>query len=261
MTFLTSVTLIIVLSVLLVAERVFLCLAVYFDCRGKNISSFVLWTVLTAVFGWIPAVVYACLRKTLKKKEVLCRACGSRIISSDGRCPRCGSDVEFAKNKQYGKTSITFLILFIVFFVMSCVTIGVFYTNYFTKEYKSGDIFSAFENSSETDSESIADGDSEGIYYDRKGEVYSDIDDIVYYDADGNSYSFDKDSFCYIDSLGNSYSSMQCFIDSDGYFYYDSNNELEFDSQLKKYSDKNGKTYVPIMGVYWDANGNIQTVY
>ena len=71
MTFLTNVTLIIVLIVLLTAQRVFLSLAVYFDCQSKNVSSYVLWTVLTAVFGWIPAVVYACLRKTLKNKDLL----------------------------------------------------------------------------------------------------------------------------------------------------------------------------------------------
>lgn len=261
MTFLTSVTLIIILSVLLVAQRVFLCLAVYFDCQNKNVSSYVLWTVLTAVFGWIPAVVYACLRKTLKKKEILCRACGSRIVSADGRCPRCGNDVEASKNRQYGKTSITFLVLFIVFYILSCVTVGVFYTNYFIKEYKGGNVLSAFENSAQSDEQEGNDDGSEEIYYDRNGASYTDIDDIVYYDAEGNSYSFDEDSFCYIDSQGNSYSSIQCFIDEPGYFYYDSNSELEFDSKLKKYSDKNGKTYIPIMGVYWDANGNIQTVY
>lgn len=260
MTFLTNVTLIIVLIVLLTAQRVFLSLAVYFDCQSKNVSSYVLWTVLTAVFGWIPAVVYACLRKTLKKKELLCRACGSRIVSEDGRCPRCGNDIAAAKNRQYGKTSITFIILFVVFYILSCVTLGVFYSNYF-KEYKNVDILSSFEESTDSADESISDGEEGEIYYDRNGSSYTDIDDVVYYDPEGNSYSFDEDSFCYIDSQGNSYSSIQCFIDSDGYFYYDTDSELEYNSQLEKYSDKDGKTYIPIMGVYWDANGNLLTIY
>lgn len=265
MAFLTNVTLIIIFSILYAAQRVFLCLAVYFDCKRRSIASSVLWTVLTLIFGWIPAVVYACLRKTLKKKDLLCRACGSRIVTDDGRCPRCGNDVESSKIKQYNKTSIAFLVLFIVFYILSSVTVVTFYTTQILKNVNGSDILSAFENSAETDDSDFDDDsdsyDSETVYYDRNGSAYSDIDDVVYYDADGNTYSFDEDAYCYIDSSGTTYSSMQCFIDEDGYFYYDTDNTLEFDSNLKKYTDKAGKTYVPAVGVYWDAQGNIKTIY
>lgn len=265
MAFLTNVTLIIIFSILYIAQRVFLCLAVYFDCKSKNISSGVLWTVLTVFFGWIPALVYVCLRKTLKKKELLCRACGSRIVSADGRCPRCGNDVESSKIKQYNKTSIAFLVLFIVFYILSSVTLVTFYTNQILKDANGSDILSAFENGAETDDNDLDDESdsygSETVYYDRNGAAYSDIDDVVYYDAEGNTYLFNEDEFCFVDSNGASYSSMQCFIDEDGYFYYDTDNKLEFDSALKKYTDKDGKTYVPTVGVYWDAQGNVKTIY
>ena len=264
MAFLTNVTLIIIFSIFYVAQRVFLCLAVYFDCKRKSIASSVLWTVLTLIFGWISALVYVCLRKTLKKKELLCRACGSRIVSVDGRCPRCGNDVESSKIKQYNKTSIAFLVLFIVFYILSSVTVVTLYTTQILKNVKDGNVLSAFENSAETDNDfgdEIDSYDNQTVYYDRNGAAYSDIDDMVYYDADGNAYSFDEDSFCYIDSNGATYSSMQCFINEDGYFYYDTDNNLEFNYELKKYTDKDGKTYVPAVGVYWDAQGNIKTIY
>lgn len=84
----------------------------------------------------------------------------------------------------------------------------------------------------------------------------------VYYDAKGASYRFSSDDFCYKDDDGNAYASLQCFLDENGYFYFDKENKLTYDSEIKKYKDpESEKTYIPIMGVYWDAQGNMQSTY
>lgn len=273
MSILSNVILIVILCVLGLASRVFLTLAVYFDCQSKRIKASLLWTLLTAIFGWIPAVVYACVRSTSPKEAVLCRQCGSYVPPGEGFCPRCGNAFGLEMQKQKEKNSKTFLILFVVVYILTVILSGTLYFNVFREIAKGEDFLSEFFDDAQNDSardffafdeNDLKDWDedhAEGIYYDLKGKAYDDIDDVVYYDADGNTYIFEEDRFCYMDDKKNTYASLQCFLDENGYFYFDKDNALQFDNQAKKYVDKDKKAYTPIMGVYWDAQGNMQSIY
>lgn len=280
MSIVSNLILIILLCTLGVASRVFLTLAVYFDCKAKGVKALLLWTLLPAVFGWIPAVVYACVRSSVAKDSVVCRQCGSQIPSGAAFCPRCGYTQP--KQVQNAKNSRVFIILFAVVYAAAVLVTGTLYFNVFRTVFENGGSVSDFfdedgdfegedfynfdedaaEEEAQDEAEDEAQDRTESTYYDIKGNAYDDADDVVYYDAKGASYRFSSDDFCYKDDDGNAYASLQCFLDENGYFYFDKENKLTYDSEIKKYKDpESEKTYIPIMGVYWDAQGNMQSTY
>ena len=56
------IVIVIFLAIAAILAQIFLGLAVYHDAKSKGNSSSGMWGVLTGVFGWIPAIIYLCVR-------------------------------------------------------------------------------------------------------------------------------------------------------------------------------------------------------
>ena len=84
---------IIVIAIFLVIAailaQIFLGLAVYHDAKSKGNSSAGMWGVLTGVFGWIPAIIYLCVRNSASQRIIQCTTCGFAIPASAPGCPNC----------------------------------------------------------------------------------------------------------------------------------------------------------------------------
>lgn len=102
-----------------------------------------------------------------------------------------------------------------------------------------------------------------GTYYDQKGNVYSTWLDVLYYTRDGQVYKLEpeEDLFpVYVNQeTGESIDSFSCYIDKDGYFFYDENDILtRQEKSLNTYLDPEGNEYYDISTVMFDQNGNIK---
>ncbi|MCH5320784.1 MAG: hypothetical protein J1E36_03415 [Eubacterium sp.] len=99
--------------------------------------------------------------------------------------------------------------------------------------------------------------------YDVYGNMYSDYIEVPLFDQEGNTYTPDR-SFKslltndYIDQNGNVYNGMYCYLDENGYFYYDKNNELVPYDEYNDYFTDGEVIYYDLFGtVYWNEDGTI----
>lgn len=99
------------------------------------------------------------------------------------------------------------------------------------------------------------------IYYDIRGNEYGKAWKVPLYDREGNTYKYEFKDFdiCYTDQNGNSYTSEKCYIDSDGYFVYDEEDDfVSVSENMDYYKDTEGNIYysVALLPVYWSEDGD-----
>lgn len=111
---------------------------------------------------------------------------------------------------------------------------------------------------------SIVDGEPLLTVYDSKGNEYHDLYDVPLYDREGNTYVRDYENVSlfspsyYRDQNGNLYEEDQCYVDEDGYFYFDKDNTLTVYEEDDTYCTDGNKRYFQLWQlVYWEEDGSI----
>ena len=111
---------------------------------------------------------------------------------------------------------------------------------------------------------SIVDDEPLLTVYDSKGNEYHDLYDIPLYDREGNIYVRDLENVSlfspsyYRDQNGNLYEEDQCYIDEDGYFFFDKDNTLTVYEKDDTYCTDGDKRYFQLWQlVYWEKDGSI----
>ncbi len=109
------------------AYKVFLCIAVYKDAIEHSDRNTALWTtVLTAIFGFIPAVVYAIFRYQKEKDFVTCRHCGKMVSKKYPVCMFCKQPTGDESGRSLISEEVKkYLILAGVFFIVQFVFEGI----------------------------------------------------------------------------------------------------------------------------------------
>ena len=82
-------TLIAVICLAGLAERILFALAAYNDAMAKGSADATMWGLLIGFFGLIPGIIYLCVRGSQQRK-VCCQKCGFWHNAFDPVCPRCG---------------------------------------------------------------------------------------------------------------------------------------------------------------------------
>ncbi|MBQ5591873.1 MAG: hypothetical protein IIU80_02910 [Clostridia bacterium] len=104
-------------------------------------------------------------------------------------------------------------------------------------------------------------GEWVSTYYDLKGNQYSDVYDVPFYDKEGNRYTYEPEWFTsgtYTDQKGNKLDGDYAYIDENGYFYYDKNNTLKpHNDSYDYYTDGENLYYSLFFHVYWEENGEM----
>ena len=224
-----------------VAFRALFALAINADCRARGMAS-TAYTVLSVFFPVITGIVYAIKR--------------NKNVSA----------------QSLVKKSIVFFVIAAIFFAGSTAT---FAASRAVAKKVNSEISEPLEISDE-EAQKIADkaleefaknnGDTgsitEGLrYYDRDGKAYDSPDKVPFYDRDGNVYHYITDEqvriFFENEKTGEKLESEKCFVDGDGYFVYDKNGELTFDSDFLTATDSDGNKYSPAALVIWNSDGKM----
>ena len=82
--------------------QIFLALSVYNDAKAKGCASPSMWGVLTGFFGWIPAIIYLCVRNGAGQRMLPCPSCSAPILANMAHCPGCGNENPFCR-QFYGE--------------------------------------------------------------------------------------------------------------------------------------------------------------
>ena len=95
-------------------------LAVYNDAKSKMSLNAVMWAMLVGILGWIPGIVYLCVRNKPLERIYACYSCGRGNPLSARQCGHCGAGLYYPTEEtlQRQKKAKTLLIWGIVMWVV-----------------------------------------------------------------------------------------------------------------------------------------------
>ncbi len=104
------------------AYKIFLCVAVYKDATEHDDQNAVLWTVLTVIFGFVPAIIYVIFRYQKEREFVGCRHCGKMVSKKYPVCMFCKQPTNEESSRPIVSEEVKkYLILAGIFFIVKIV--------------------------------------------------------------------------------------------------------------------------------------------
>lgn len=280
-----------IISVLNVLSLVFLILYMNYTAKYKNHELSVAWYILAFFFPLPVAIAFAVKSKKFRHENTkVCSQCGDKYPETFTMCSRCLIDLpelddpRRMKKKKLGKIFCGLFWVSMVALIVAGIALVV------TSVQQAMELVQLDNNFSyRIPMETVA---GEKLYLDREGNVYSDPWDVVIYDRDGKTYTYEikeiedeeyglyEDSF-YVCEDGELYESYFCYVDEEGYFYYDEEMEISWDDSdydyeaeydfddlfeeqdyryyEDRYIDAEGNLYYYAEEVSWNDKGEIIT--
>ena len=266
-----------IISVLQILSFVFVILYMNYTAKYKNHDLSVAWYILAVFFPVPVAIAFALKSKKFRHENTkVCSQCGDKYPETFTMCSRCLielpelDDPKRMKKKKLGK------IFCGAFWVVTVATVVTFVLLFTTIIEETMSMVGEFDSSSRISITTVA---GETLYFDREGEVYQTSDEVPLYGRDGEVYSRTlkevedevfggtyKTAF-YVDSKGNEYDPYNCYVDEEGYFFFDEDFEIVWDDSdydyeaeedienLDDWFDEDNYRYYD--EVYVDGEGNI----
>lgn len=241
-------------TVLMIAYRIFMALAINLDCRARNIGVRRAFTILSFFFPIVIGIVYFVRRKGLNKEYKVCHACGTKTRADQRRCSKCGS-INLYEYESPRKKLLT--VISIVLCVASIASFAICEVKEFDSQRKE---MQAIVNGEYEDEEYE---NSDEFYYDIKGIAHIDKENVLYYTRDDKEYSYNdvcNNDNAFVDEEG-----YLCFMeqgdltpveDSEYNQYYFDENQNEKVKYIE-FTDANGKKYYKAEHIRMDYVHNI----
>ena len=263
-----------IIQVLRILTAVFVILYMHYTAKYKNHNLPIVWYILGFFLPLPVAVVFAIKSKKFRHENTkVCSQCGDKYPETFTMCSRCLIDLpelNNSKRMQKKKLGRLFGVLFVVSVVAFVVTLGYYMVNVYNRTMEWVDTLESIDRIG------ITDENGQTVYYDKKGNTYTDPNAVVLYGKNGDVYTYivvgeesdEDDAFyfesqVYIDQDGNEYDPSNCYVDEDGYFFYDKNYEVVWDDSGYGYDDKidfndffDEESYRYYQDRYTDENGN-----
>lgn len=197
--------LIILNSVLAIAFKVLVMLAIYNDAKAIAVKNKTVYIVLAFFFPLIVGIVYLCTRKTaLKEVPKVCNICNTVVAPEFTHCPNCGgvifTDYLVVNNEKFKKIAKNLLISAIIVCIASFSTSvaveieSLEFTQKFAEDYSDGsdydDYFEKFFKEYYGDSDSGDNSDYSENPFNDFGTEDNESDD-----EEGNSDSSQAEDF------------------------------------------------------------------
>ncbi len=214
------------MQVFFIVSRVFAVLYIVFVCKHYNENINVGLCVLAVFFPLISVIVQLSRKKHMQGEGLkVCRQCGEKLPPNYQVCPRCMAPLEQydeAKAKKSKTLSHVMLAVFSVSKATVIISMIVFLASI------SGLVFTTLAETVDFQQRVSITVDGEEVYFDKKGKSYDDPDDVVLYAKDGTKYVYDDDTGCYVNKNTDEYDGLLCYVDRDGWFYYDAEDTLSY---------------------------------
>ena len=270
-----------ILSVLNILTLVFLILYMNYTAKYKNHDLSVAWYILGIFFPLPVAIAFAIKSKKFRHENTkVCSQCGDKYPETFTMCSRCLIDLPELNDKGRMKKKKLGKIFGILFWIVTVISVVAVSALLVTVVNQTLDML---DDTAVNYRIGITDETGETVYYDREGNAYSDPTAVLIYGKNGEVYTYttvddtsvsEEDAFyfetqVYVDQDGNEYDIYNCYVDAEGYFFYDENYEIiwddsgydydsdeyeDFDDYELWYEDENYRYY---QDRYYDDDGNI----
>ncbi len=212
----------IIVPILRIIASLFMLISTYSILKRRNDNHKLIWLLFIGVSPFWGRLFYEVYRRWISKK----------------------TDFLTGKMIKSSKSSRVLLITSIIVYILSALLLAISIAGMgigFIKSY--------------ADNEPLAPA------YDVHGNEYFDYYEVPLYDREGNTYTYEPDWFVigdYYDQNSKSYDGERCYLDQDGYFYFDKNNKLKPHKKYDGYYTDGENIYYSLWGyVYWDEDGII----
>lgn len=260
-------------GVITMLQRLLVMLYMNFTAKYKNQDLSPGWYIFAFFFPVLAAIVFAVKsKKFCHENTKVCPQCGDKYPETFSMCSRCLIDLpelddpKRMKKKKLGK------IFGLVFSAITVVAI-VLYVVVGIAIIKETLELAVADESNRIAIETVA---GETLYFDKEGEVYLQGDHVPLYGRDGEIYTriikeVEDEAFggtyntaYYVDSKDNEYDPYNCYVDEEGYFYYDEDfiitwDDSEYDEEsledCEEWYDEDSYRYY--QDRYVDDEGNI----
>lgn len=255
---------------------IMIMLAIGFDLKARGSENTTVWMILAFFFPVITGIVYAFKRNSIVPNvPKTCVNCNNVANAKAVFCTNCGGTAfapfpiegkeKNTKNKNIALTiGIVAIVISILFSVLS-------FTSLFRSFDSLDDLFNGvFDYDQNDDFDFDYDDDweygltrygfnvdGEIVYYDMKGNSYSDANDVLLYDSNSAAYKFDSEDQEFETKDGKEYNMFYCYLDENGYFFYDINDQLFSSSYEDYYLDTNGNRFYYFENVSWNKDGKM----
>lgn len=297
--FLSSSVMWFVLCAAQITASVSLMLAMKFFAKQRGVKLSAIWYVGAWFLPVVTVIVFLAKKKKFPKiNEKICPCCGNRYPEIYQLCSTCLIDldeIDYDKKKKQGIISDVLGGLFILLAVATNI-----FSFAFGDEMLTGLTDDLFDYLWESSRIALTDENGNKVYYDKEGNAYEDGYDVLIYGKDGEVYTYteveeydeeyemDFTSYYYVDGDGKKFDSYFCYVDEDGWFYYDEKDELEWDDEYyaeiypaeseedlyaeefeegfvykfyaDRYLDAEGNIYYLAEDASWNADGELITV-
>ncbi len=202
--------------------RVLLTIAVFLDCKAKNIAAKASYTIATFFFPVLAGIIYAVKRKTAQKAFKICKTCGKRVGAHTNTCPSCGGLflAEYKPPKEKLLKTIS-IILCVIAVAGEAVYMVIDLPSQIdeVKEMISDNADYDGEVENEYDYDDDIELGSSELYYDRDGRAYSNESSVLYFSESEESYKYIAEENCFINTeSGNKIQSDDSYVNGEGYF-------------------------------------------
>ena len=214
----------ILILILAALTRVFSILYIVFSCKHYNEDLSVGSCILAVFFPLIAVIIQLSRKKHFQGEGMkICRQCGEKLPPSFEVCPRCLASLDPYDEKKSNSSKTLSTVMLGVFSVSKAVLVisVVLLVGICTKSIldTTNDMVRQYQRVSVT-------VDGKQMYFDKKGNSYENEEDVVLYAKDGTKYIYDADTYCYVSDKNEEFEIDYCYVDSDGWFYYDEDGSL-----------------------------------
>lgn len=221
-----------------------LLLFIHFSAKHRNYKLSLGWYIAGFLFPLITALVFLSKRKKFPGPTMkVCPFCGDKFPEIYQVCGRCLIDLPENKQEEKKKENliakISGWVFSVVFTVGAVITVAaIVITGMYIFDSIDGLDATFFSDSYRIPC--IAE-DGSKVYYDKMGKTHENGYDVLVYGKDGEVYTYlvnetdDEYGYSetyYVDEDGNCYDSYNCYVDEDGYFFFDEDEKLVYPEYL-----------------------------
>ena len=229
-----------------------LILFIHFSAKHRNYKLSLGWYIAGFLFPLITAFVFLSKRKKFPGENMkVCPFCGDKFPDVYQVCGRCLIDLPENKEEEKKKEKLIAKIsgwaFSVIFTVGAVITVAaLIMTAMYIFERAEGLNDYLLDDSNRI---SCVAEDGSRVYYDKMGNTYENGYDVPVYGKDGEVYTYktdeESDEYGYYNSYyvtedGKEYDSYYCYVDVDGYFFYDEDDALIYPDYL--WEDEYGET-------------------
>lgn len=197
---------------------------IYFSTKYRNGQHKPVWYILALFFPAIVFIVFLIKRKEMNGIGMKqCPICHSNYPTEFVTCYKCNvalGEYDEKKSNTNKLLAKVFAVSFVIIYLISTVG-GIFSAVNslfnFTEELNKPGVYTKI---------SFKDDDGNDVYYDAKGNSYTDEYDVPYYTEKGDKYTYNHATYRLHNTDGKSVDIYCAYIDEDGYMVIDENSSI-----------------------------------